>query len=258
MSNFFEEELRKLFGDGTVISSPHFAGQACIGTLGSGLKVRAQFVTTTFAEQYDALKITVLNRQDGPVDTLSLKLRDIWGKKTVPGNPNFKNGVSPHIWIYDGKAKWYAYQPTQADRTQLLEAVRQYLEPFQVQTRTHSRGGSKLVYICAPLRGDMEKNIAFARQKAQEVFQAGDIPVCPHLMFPPIADPENPQQDQAARDMGLRLVEACQEIRVFGMNWTEGMWAEINHAMNLGIRVKTDRKPLEHTPHRKQSEKGAR
>ncbi len=209
MINFFEQELRRLFGDGMVIPSPRFAGQACIGTLGNGLKVRAQFVTTTFAEQYDALKITVLNRQDGPVDTLSLKLRDIWGKKTVPDNPRFKNGVSPHIWVYDGKAKWYAYQPTQMDRTQLLEAVRQYLEPFQVQTRTHSQGGPKLVYICAPLRGDVEKNIEFARQQAREVFLESNIPICPHLMFPPFADPKDPIQDQTARDMGLRLVEAC-------------------------------------------------
>ena len=43
---------------------------------------------------------------------------------------------------------------------------------------------SKLVCICAPPRGDVEKNIAFARQKVQEVFQAGDIPICPQLMFP--------------------------------------------------------------------------
>ena len=47
----------------------------------------------------------------------------------------------------------------------------------------------------------MEKNTELMRQKAQEVFQAGAIPVCPHLMFPPIGDPE---QDQAVRDMGLK------------------------------------------------------
>ena len=34
--------------------------------------------------------------------------------------------------------------------------------------RKHSIG-PKLVYICAPLRGDVEKNIAFAKEKAREV-----------------------------------------------------------------------------------------
>ena len=196
----------------------------------------------------------MLNRTDGPVDTLVLKLKDLLGKKPVPGNPNFRSGVTPHIWNDYGKFEWYAYRPTAADYDTIRQAVSKYLDVFRERTQD----GPKLVYICAPLRGDVEKNIAFARLKAQEVFQAGDIPVCPHLMFPPIADPENPQQDQAARDMGLRLVESCHEIRVCGRNWTEGMWAEINHAMSLGIQVKTDRKPLEHTPHRKRSEKGAR
>ena len=58
-------------------------------------------------------------------------------------------------------------------------------------------------------------------------------------MFPPIADPENPAQDQAAREMGLRLVESCQQVNVYGPVWTEGMWAEINHAERLGIPVLT-------------------
>ena len=79
---------------------------------------------------------------------------------------------------------------------------------------------------------------------AQEVFAEGNVPVCPHLMFPSIADPENPVQDQAAREMGLRLVESCQQVNVYGPVWTEGMWAEIRHAEDLGIPVLTDQKEL--------------
>ena len=66
-------------------------------------------------------------------------------------------------------------------------------------------------------------------------------------MFPPIADPENPVQDQAAREMGLRLVESCQEVHVYGSEWTQGMWTEIRHAMDLGIEVKTDQKTIGRT-----------
>ena len=128
--------------------------------------------------------------------------------------------------------------------------------------------GSRSVFRTAPswctsalLRGDVEKNIEFARQKAQEVFQAGDIPVCPHLMFPPIADPENPVQDQAAREMGLRLVESCQQVNVYGTEWTDGMLAEIRHAMDLGIQVKTDQETIGRSSPRRQAArkgKGAR
>ena len=190
-------------------------------------------------------------------------MKDLLGKKPVPGNPNFRSGVTPHIWEDYGKFEWYAYRPTEADYETIRQAAKQYLDVFRdrQQERVQDQDGPKLVYICAPLRGDVEKNIEFARQKAQEVFQAGDIPVCPHLMFPPVADPENPQQDQAARDMGLRLVESCQEVHVYGPEWTEGMWAEIRHAMDLGIQVKTDQKTIERSPPRRQvprKGKGAR
>ena len=115
---------------------------------------------------------------------------------------------------------------------------------FRDRTIEQNRDRPKLIYICAPLRGEVEKNIAFAREKAREVFAEGDVPICPHLMFPPIADPENPAQDQAAREMGLRLVESCQQVNVYGPVWTEGMWAEIRHAERLGIPVLTDQKEL--------------
>ena len=261
MSNFFEQELGRLFGDGKIIDNPTYSGRACFGTLGNDLRVRTQFISTHIADEYDALKLTVLNRTDGPVDTLVLKLKDLLGMKPVPGNPNFPRGVSPYIWVDRGKPEWYAYRPTAADYKTIRQAAEQYLGVFrdrsQERAPEHTQGGPKLVYICAPLRGDVAKNIEFARQKAQEVFQAGDIPVCPHLMFPSIADPEDPVQDQAARDMGLRLVESCQEVHVYGPDWTEGMWAEIRHAMDLGIEVKTDQKTIGRSqPHRQATRKG--
>ena len=240
MNDFFERELRKLFEDGEIIQSPRFTGQIYLGTLGQPLRVRAQFVTTGIADHYDALRIKVLNPADGPVDTMTFKLRDVWGKKPVPNNPNFRDGIFPRIWVDGGKPEWYAYQPTPADMERLCQEVEQYLSVFRERTQD----GPKLVYICAPLRGDVERNIEFARQKAQEVFQAGNIPLCPHLMFPPIADPENPIQDQAAREMGLRLVETCQQVNVYGPEWTEGMWAEIHRSMELGIPVMTDQKAI--------------
>ena len=104
-----------------------------------------------------------------------------------------------------------------------------------------------LVYICAPLRGNIEKNVEFARQKAKEVFEQGDIPICPHLMFVPIADPEDTEQDRAAREMSLKLLASCQRLHVYGSEWTKGMWTEIHHAHQLGIPVYTDQKEIPKT-----------
>ncbi len=41
--NFFEQELRRLFGDETIIKSLSFAGTTCWGWLNDDLRVKAQF-----------------------------------------------------------------------------------------------------------------------------------------------------------------------------------------------------------------------
>ena len=124
-----------------------------------------------------------------------------------------------------------------------LEAI-----PAGERTPELERSGHKLVYICAPLRGDVTNNVEFARQKAQEVFAEGNIPICPHLLFPPVADPDDPAQDEKARAMGLRLLESCQQMNVYGPVWTDGMWQEIYKAGELGIPVMTDQKTIGRTP----------
>lgn len=251
--NFFEQELRKLFADGGVIRSPHFSGRACVGTLGEDLRVRAQFVTTGYADHYDSLKITVLNRTDKPVDTLTLKLKDLLGMKPVPGSPNFPKGVAPHIWMDRGGPEWYAYHPIAADYQIIRQAASQYLDAFRETALDHtqSQNGPKLVYICAPFRDDAVQSIAnditFARQKAQEVFRNGDIPICPRLMFLSITDLGSPEQAPKAQEISSRLLEFCQQVNVYGSELTEGMMAEIGRAAGLGIPVVSKQPPRSQT-----------
>ena len=254
MSSFFENELEKLFGDGKIIASPQFTGRACVGSISKELRAHAAFITMGAADHYEALLLKVLNPERGEIDRAVIRFRDVLGRKSVPNNPNFRDGILPYIWSDRGTYEWYAYQPTAADYRKIQQEAEKFLSVF----RDRQQDGPKLVYICAPLRGDVEKNIEFARGKALEVFQSGDIPICPHLMFPPVADPNDPTQDQAAREMGLRLVESCQQVNVYGSEWTDGMWAEINHAMENGVPVMTDQKTICRSPQRRRSNKRER
>lgn len=255
MNNFFEQELRKLFADGAVIHNPVFVGRACLGNLDRHRQIRAEFVTLGHADHYAGLRLTLLDNDQGVVDKLVLRFKDVWGKKQIPNNPYLRDGVYPHIWADGDRSDWYAYHPTQEDYRQLRQMASDYVETFRTQAPAKNHT-PKLVYICAPLRGEVEKNIEFARQKAQEVFRAGDIPVCPHLMFPPIANLGNPVQDQAAREMGLRLVEMCQQVNVYGPVFTEGMLEEIHRANKLDIPVVIDSKTKGRTsPRRKKNAK---
>jgi hypothetical protein len=236
--NFFEQELAKIFGAGDVIERPEFSGSCCVGSLGQDLRIKAEFVTCGVSDQYEALRLTVLNRIGGEVDKITVKFRDTMGLKLVPNNPNFAEGIVPHIWIHKDKPEWYAYKPTAEDYTRVRKSVENYLKTFREQDR------AKLVYVCAPLRGDVEANIEFARSKAAELFLQGYIPICPHLMFPPVADVNNPAQDKQARQMGLQLVGLCSQVNVYGPEWTDGMWAEIHRAEKMGVPVYTDQTTL--------------
>ena len=156
---FYEQELRKLFADGTVIGSPKFTGRACLGTLGKDLRARVQFVTSGHADHYDVISVTVLNRTDGVVDKLRLRLKDVLGVKQVPGNPNFRSGVLPYIWDDYGKVEWYAFRPSAADYT-AMRGGRERV-PGRVpgpHNRTESQSTKTHLHLCAPAWRGREKH----------------------------------------------------------------------------------------------------
>ena len=131
--NFFEQELHKIlspkYPDAT------YVGRACYVRLDELNRAKIQFVTGIVANQYHALRISILKRNEGQVDELLLNLSDILGKKQT-SNPNFKSGITPYIWDDYGKADWYVYHPNSRDYQQLTDAVSDYLEVFQEQTQT--------------------------------------------------------------------------------------------------------------------------
>ena len=84
MSNFFEQELRKLFADGTIIRDPVFVGRACLGSLDRNRQVRAEFVTLGHADHYAALRLTLLDNNHGVVDKLIPSVQRYLGEKEDP------------------------------------------------------------------------------------------------------------------------------------------------------------------------------
>ena len=160
----YEQELRKLFDGSDLMDRPQYSGRVCVGELGKDLRVRAEFFSAHVADQYDAIRLTVLNRKEGVVDRTLLQFKDVWGKKPVPSNPNFRSGVMPHLWDDHSDVDWYVYHPSAADYDSLRQAIGQYLSMFRERTPEWAQDGPKLVFICAPLESDIKKNIEFARQ----------------------------------------------------------------------------------------------
>ena len=128
--NFFESELRKIMGDGCLLDNLSFVGRACFGDVGENLRARVEFVTMGTVDHYDAFKVSILNCSQGVVDTLLLRFQDLFGAKAVLGNPNFPDGVIPHIGVYQNDPEWYAYKLTSADYKLLQRSVNDYVSVF--------------------------------------------------------------------------------------------------------------------------------
>lgn len=94
------------------------------------------------------------------------------------------------------------------------------------------------VFICSPYRGDIEANIAKAREYCRLAIQHGYLPIAPHLYFTQFLDEDIEEERNKGIDMGLNLMHSCHEVWVFGEP-TEGMMRELTHAVHYNIPIKS-------------------
>ena len=127
--NFFEKELRDLFGSSTTLRDAHYCGRTCLAKLDEDLRVKLQFTTTGYADHYDATKLAVINRTDGVVDQQLFRFSDIIDQQHSPGMMS----VTPQIWDDNGKPEWY--RPiSQEQRSQIANTILDYVGMYQGET----------------------------------------------------------------------------------------------------------------------------
>ena len=127
--NFFEKELRDLFGSSTTLRDAHYCGRTCLAKLDEDLRVKLQFTTTGYADHYDAIKLAVINRTDGVVDQQLFRFSDIINQQHSPGMMS----VTPQIWDNNGKPEWY--RPiSQEQRSQIANTILDYVGMYQGET----------------------------------------------------------------------------------------------------------------------------
>lgn len=100
---------------------------------------------------------------------------------------------------------------------------------------------NRLIYICSPLRGDIEKNIQKAQGYCREAVELWPdvIPIAPHVYCTQFLDDTIPQEREAGMELGIALLDMCDELWVYGINNpSEGMKKEIAYAEEHGIPVK--------------------
>ncbi len=123
--NFYEQELRKLFGGSDVIHDAKYCGKTLLGKIDDELRVKLQFVTTGIQSQYSALRLRIINRTDGEADSQLFRFSDILGE-----NPAFK-GMGIYIWDDYGNADWYGDHPSPAACQKIADTVNDYISMYQ-------------------------------------------------------------------------------------------------------------------------------
>ena len=88
-----------------------------------------------------------------------------------------------------------------------------------------------MVFICSPYAGCVKGNVRNARQYSRFAYLSGYMPITPHLMYPLFLDDKQTKERPDGRDMGLRLLDLCEELWVFGDRYSSGMQREIAHAI---------------------------
>jgi hypothetical protein len=97
---------------------------------------------------------------------------------------------------------------------------------------------TNMVFGCSPYRGDIETNVAKARQYARFIALCGYSPVMPHLMFPQFLDDSKADERIKGIELGIVQMKQCDEMWIFGTTISKGMEYEISMAKGLNIVVR--------------------
>lgn len=95
----------------------------------------------------------------------------------------------------------------------------------------------KVVYICSPLHGDIERNVEKAKFYCKIAIENGAVPIAPHVYLTQFLNDDNSTQRAAGIAMGAELLKRCDELWAFGNKITEGMASEIEIAKQLKIPI---------------------
>ena len=96
----------------------------------------------------------------------------------------------------------------------------------------------KKIYVCSPMRGNLDVNRLRAKEYAQMVYRKGFLPIAPQIY---LEEATGLLEERGHRDellvLGKELLKLCDELWIFGDRISEGMKEEIALAKKLKIKV---------------------
>ena len=128
MMNFYERQLRRMFSDIAEDSTDTvFAGKAMLSVISDDLRAKVEFVTGRVSGQYEGLKLSIINKNEGLIDSQTFMFHEIIGLKGTARDRK------PHIWDDNGKAAWFGYEPTPSEFENIASKVEDYIYMYADQ-----------------------------------------------------------------------------------------------------------------------------
>ena len=119
----FINELKKIGMNMSCINMPKYIGRICMFNLNDYIVGKMEFSHGIYGNEYDRIKITLINKREAIIDTQTFIIGDLIGYKDIYGNKK-----SPYIW--DCENNWYGYIPTTKDYITIANALNDYISCF--------------------------------------------------------------------------------------------------------------------------------
>ncbi len=117
---FFENELKKMFGNSSVMTDIRYVGNALLGRLTDDTIAKISFVNSISHGHYPGVVIQVINPKSGEVDRHGLNFGNVFGQS--------KKGI--YIKDDDRNVYWCGIVPSSQSYKAMHNAAEQYLEMF--------------------------------------------------------------------------------------------------------------------------------
>lgn len=136
MTNFYERQLKRMFSDiATDSTDTVFAGKAMLSKISDDLRAKVEFVTGRMASQYEGLKLSIISKSEGLIDSQTFMFYEIIGLKGAARDRK------PHIWDDNGKAAWFGYEPTPSEFENIASKVEDYIYMYADQEMEYNGHG---------------------------------------------------------------------------------------------------------------------
>lgn len=94
-----------------------------------------------------------------------------------------------------------------------------------------------VVYICSPLAGNIERNLANAKRYSRFASMHGAVVFTPHF-YAEYLDDDVERERNLAICMNMKMLKKCDEVWVFGKRISPGMREEIAFANRRGMKIR--------------------